>query len=121
MVYQEGPMQIWINAFIPRVVEGDTVELPPGDGTGLTAVVLPAIARLNPLNAGKPLHTGYLTDQRSFDADSSACCHMQSLARFARSAAGWQFGNGFVGEHRTSGVTEVHMGTGEQLEFARLT
>ena len=102
-------MQIWINAFILRVLDGHTVGLPSGDGTGLTAVPLPAIARLNPLNAGKPLETGYLTDQRSFDADPSASCRMQSLPRFELSPAGWQLSNGFVGEHRTSGTTEVQI------------
>jgi hypothetical protein len=47
-------MKIWVNAFIPREISGYTVELPPRDGTGKTAFPLPLIARLNPLNDGRP-------------------------------------------------------------------
>lgn len=111
-------MKVWINAFIPLEVPGYTVELPPQDGTGKTAIPLPAIARLNPLNDGKPLSAGYLTDQRFFDSDIDSSCRMQSVADLALSPGGWQLTNGFIGEHRTSGTTEVDVNTGEQLDFA---
>jgi hypothetical protein len=40
-------MKIWINAFIPFEVADYTVRLPDGEFTGLTAIPLPAVARLN--------------------------------------------------------------------------
>ena len=112
-------MRICINAVLPRDVTGDTAELPPDDGSGQTAVPLPAIARLNPLNALKPLSAGYLTDQRSFSSDILSSCRMQSIAELDRNVVGWQLSNGFNGEHRTSGTTKVGCGTGENLDLAR--
>jgi hypothetical protein len=111
-------LKIWVNAFIPGSVDGYTVDISQGQFTGSTAVPLPPIARLNPLNILKPLSAGYLTDQRSFDSDPSASVRMQSLAEFGRGLVGWQLNNGFVGEHRTSGTTEVDIDTGEFLDFA---
>jgi hypothetical protein len=112
-------MKIWINAFIPFEVANYTVSLPDGEFTGKSAIPLPPIARLNPLNAGKPLGAGYLTDQRGFDSDISASCRMQSIADLSRSLVGWQLNNGFNGEHRTSGTTEVDIDTGARLDFGR--
>jgi hypothetical protein len=111
-------MKIWINAFIPKVVPNYTVPLPPGDANAKTAVPLPAIARLNPLNDGKGFDTGYLTDQRDFSSDIDASHRMQSLAVLERSSVGWELSNAPIGEHTTSGTTEVDMDTGEKLDFA---
>ncbi|MER8692083.1 hypothetical protein NKI77_07890 [Mesorhizobium opportunistum] len=109
-------MKIWVNAFIPFDVANYTVPLPDGEFTGMTAIPLPPLARLNPLNDGKPLGAGYLTDQRDFDSDISASCRMQSIADLSRLPAGWQLNNGFNGEHRTSGTTEVDIDTGGRLD-----
>jgi hypothetical protein len=111
-------MKIWISAFIPKVVPDYTVALPPGDTNARTAVPLPAIARLNPLNDGKGLDTGYLTDQRDFDSDITASHRMQSLAILERSSAGWELSNAPIGEHSTSGTTEVNIATGETVDSA---
>lgn len=110
-------MKIWINAFIPFDVPGYTISLPDGsEFAGLTAIPLPAVARLNPINFGKSLDAGYLTDQRFFDPDITAGCRMQSIADLSRGLLGWQLNNGHIGEHRTSGTTEVDTATGERLD-----
>ncbi|MBW9051116.1 hypothetical protein [Rhizobium mesosinicum] len=44
---------------------------------------------------------------------------MQSIADLVRSPAGWQLRDSFIGEHRTSGTTEVDIDTGERLDFGR--
>jgi hypothetical protein len=110
-------MRLWVNAFIPRVISGYTNEINQGTNTGKTAVPLPLIARLNPLNVLKPLSAGYLTDQRSFDPNPDANVRMQSLADLSLTAGGWALSG--VGAHRTSGTTEVDMSTGETLGFGR--
>jgi hypothetical protein len=109
-------LKIWVNAFIPRDVDNYTLEMSQGQFTGQTAIPLPPIARLNPLNFFKPLSAGYLTDQRTFDSDLSAPVRMQSLAELSRGLIGWTLDNGF-GVHRTSGTTEVDTEIGEFLDF----
>lgn len=110
-------MRIWVNAFIPHTVPGYTQTINQGQNTGKTAVPLPLIARLNPLNTFKPLDTGYLTDQRSFDYDVNASVRTQNLAELSLGSQGWSLSG--VGKHRTSGTTEVNMKTGETLGFGR--
>lgn len=105
-------MKIWINAFIPQIVAGYTVALAQGQNAGKTAVPLPLIARLNPVNALKPLTAGYLTDQRGFGPNIDASCRMQSLAILSIGPTGWRFDQT---NHRTSGTTEVDMATGATL------
>jgi hypothetical protein len=111
-------MKIWVNAFIPANVDGYTLGITQGPFSGQTAIPLPPIARLNPLNLAKPLSAGYLTDQRAFSSDPSASVRMQSLADFSKTPVGWQLNNGFVGAHRTSGTTEIDTDIGEFLDFA---
>ncbi|CAH0272556.1 hypothetical protein SRABI26_03706 [Arthrobacter sp. Bi26] len=106
-------MRIWINAFIPHTVPGYTVTIAQGANVNMTAVPLPLIARLNPLNTFKPLSAGYLTDQRSFDSNPAASVRMQCLATLSLGPAGWNLDH--QGEHRTSGTTEVDILTGETL------
>ena len=64
-------VKFWLRAFIPRNVPGYTKTITKGPYAGQTAVPLPGIARLNPLNMTKAWAAGYLTDQRSFQADFS--------------------------------------------------
>ena len=111
-------MKIWVNAFIPRDVAGYTVQVTQGTNVGKTAVPLPLIARLNPINLLKPLSAGYLTDQRSFDANPDVSVRMQSMAECSLGPAGWSL-NSAIGSHRTSGTTEVDIQTGANLDFAR--
>jgi hypothetical protein len=108
-------MRIWINAFIPHTVPGYTELITQGTNAGKTAVPLPLIARMNPLNLLKPVYAGYLTDQRSFDPNPSASVRMQSLATLSLGPTGWVLDH--QGEHRTSGTTEVDTSTGETLDF----
>jgi hypothetical protein len=49
---------MWINAFIPRVVAGYTENIVGGRHAGKTAIPLPKMARLNPLNTFKALGVG---------------------------------------------------------------
>jgi hypothetical protein len=109
-------LKIWINAFIPRIVPDYTIELTQGQHTGKTVVPLPLIAYANPINWDKGPFASYLTDQRSFDADPSASVRMQSLAALTSGLTGWSIDG--VGQHRSSGTTEVDRQTGEQLGFA---
>jgi hypothetical protein len=106
-------VRLWINAFIPRNVGAYTREITSGANAGRTAVPLPLIARLNPANTFKPWTAGYLTDQRSFDADPAASVRMQSLAAIDLGPKGWRLDH--QGTHRTSGTIEVDMMTGETL------
>jgi hypothetical protein len=76
------PLRFWINAFIPKTVAGYTRVIPAGTHVGQTAIPLPVLADLNPVNLWKDLwnafDTGYLTDQRSFDAAPGASVRMRS-------------------------------------------
>lgn len=106
-------LKVWINAFIPQTVAGYTKVIPTGTHMGKTAVPLPGLARLNPLNLFKNWDTGYLTDQRSFNDAPGASVRMRSLAeldvslpvRVTRTL------------HESSGTTGVDMATGRQLGF----
>ena len=105
---------VWINAFIPIVVPGYTRMIKAGLFAGKTAIPLPTIARLNPLNLIKPVNAGYLTDQRTFSALPSASCRMQSLANI-NLAPSPALANQ---THTSSGTTEVDLVTGAKLGFA---
>ncbi len=106
---------VWINAFIPRDVPGYTVAITRGENAGKAAVPLPTAARF-PIpfrnNLVKPLHTGYLTDQRSFSADPNASVRMQSFITISLLAGQ------VSGIHQTSGTTEVNMESGETRDSA---
>jgi hypothetical protein len=110
------PLQIWINAFIPKTVAGYTKEIPTGPHAGKTAIPLPAIADLNPVNLWKDLwnkfDTGYLTDQRGFSGSPSASVKMQSWVEVNLSSLQVTGMN-----HRSSGTTEVNLKTGVVLGF----
>lgn len=73
-------MELWINAFIPGTVGTYTQVVKAGVHKGKTAVPLPGIARINPLNWGHPWNDGFLTDQRGFSAVQTASMRMQSSA-----------------------------------------
>jgi hypothetical protein len=103
----------WLNAFIPRDVPGYTRSITRGRHAGKTAVPLPGIARLNPLN-WKDWDAGYLTDQRGFSGNAMDSCRMQSLIEFDLSGTVPTIRRQL---HRTSGTTEVDMDTGAQLGF----
>ncbi|MEM6757841.1 MAG: hypothetical protein AAF601_00030 [Pseudomonadota bacterium] len=102
----------WINAFIPKTVAGYTQVLPGGaQHSGKTAVPLPGVANLNPLNWAMA-SVGFLTDQRGFSNLISASVRMQCSASIDP-ATGKMLQN-----HRSSGTTEVDMKTGAQRAFA---
>jgi hypothetical protein len=71
---------VWIDAFIPKDVPGYTQLITKGTNAGKTAVPLPTLARLNPLNTFKDWSAGYLTDQRTFSTDPTSSVRMRSLA-----------------------------------------
>lgn len=104
-------LKIWINSFIPRDVPGYTKEISRGLHKGETAVPLPALARLNPLNLFKDRDTGYLTDQRGFSTSVSASRRMQSLIEIMLTSTPLVVNT----SHTTSGTTAVDMDTGAQL------
>jgi len=106
-------LTVWINAFIPLTVPGYTVLIPAGQHRGKTAVPLPGVARMNPLNLLKPPDTGYLTDQRTFSPMQNASCRMQSLADLSLAPTPTLSRQA----HTTSGTTEVNVVTGAQLNF----
>jgi hypothetical protein len=108
-------LTLWLNAFIPGAVAGYTQVLRTGPHAGKSAVPLPHVARLNPLNLVKNLDAGYLTDQRDFDADKAAAVRMRSLIRL-NLAQGLQV---IDTEHVSSGTTEVDMSNGRQLGYAK--
>jgi hypothetical protein len=108
-------LTLWLNAFIPGTVAGYTQVLRAGPHAGKTAVPLPRIARLNPLNLIKNLDAGYLTDQRGFDTDKGAAVRMRSLIRLDL-AQGLKV---IDAEHVSSGTTEVDMDSGRQLGFGK--
>ena len=107
-------LRVWINAFIPRDVPGYTKLISRGTHASKTAVPLPGLARLNPLNLFKNLDAGYLTDQRSFSRDLSASSRMQSMVEF-KLAPKVEI---VASRHSSSGTTEVDMDTGLQLGHA---
>jgi hypothetical protein len=106
-------VNVWINAFIPGTVPGYTRTVAAGTHAGKTAVPLPGLARLNPLNTFKAWNAGYLTDQRTFSSAPAASCRMQSSAviSLAPAALARQ-------AHISSGTTEVDIVTGAVSGFA---
>jgi len=109
-------LRIWINAFIPKTVTGYTRVIARGTHSGKTAIPLPAIANLNPVNLWKDItnvfDTGYLTDQRDFDTAPGASVRMRSWVEmdpstFSVTSSG----------HESSGTTEVDLKNGTQLGF----
>lgn len=108
-------LTVWINAFIPRTVAGYTKTIARGAHSGKTAVPLPGLARLNPLNTFKNWDAGYLTDQRDFDSNITASVRMRSIATITISPPDARLSST---RHESSGTTEVDMDTGDQLGFA---
>lgn len=108
-------LTVWINAFIPRTVAGYTKTIARGRHSGKTAVPLPGVARLNPLNTFKNWDSGFLTDQRGFDSNITASVRMRSLATLTISPPEASLS---TTRHESSGTTEVDMDTGDQLGFA---
>jgi hypothetical protein len=120
-------LKFWINAFIPREVPGYTKLISKGPTAGKTAISLPGMARLNPLNTINPFNflgdnkvfkgpdIGYLTDQRDFDKSFDASSRMQSWIEITVAPHPGIVNSG----HRSSGTTEVYIDTGEQRGFDR--
>jgi hypothetical protein len=108
-------LTIWINAFIPRTVAGYTKTISRGTHSGKTAVPLPGVARLNPLNAFKNWDSGFLTDQRGFDSNIKASVRMRSIATLTIAPPKVTLSST---RHESSGTTEVDMDTGNPLDFA---
>ncbi len=118
-------LKFWMNAFIPRDVAGYTQSITTGANAGKTAIPLPGVARLNPLNTVNPLNVfndnrvykgtnvGYLTDQRGFDSSFNASCRMQSWIEISLFPGPTIVRSG----HRSSGTTEVYIDTGETRDF----
>lgn len=106
-------LKLWINAFIPKDVAGYTRTIRCGAHAGKTAVPLPLVARLNPINLFKNVNAGYLTDQRGFDPGEGASSRMHSMLQL-NLATGIQI---LRQEHISSGTTEVDIETGKQLGF----
>jgi len=110
------PLRIWINAFIPETVKGYTRVIPKGANVGKTAIPLPALANLNPVNLWKDVwnwgDTGYLTDQRTFNDSPDASVRMRSWVELSLSPLEvTRMG------HLSSGTTEVDMKNGNLLGF----
>ena len=113
MVALRGILTIWINAFIPRDVPEYTISIVRGANSGKTAIPLPTIARLNPLNTFKDWNAGYLTDQRSFSPLPSASVRIQSLAEILLPDASM-----VRTSHKSSGTTQVNTESGDTTGFA---
>ena len=108
-----GILRIWINAFIPGDVPGYTINIVRGTNSGKTAIPLPALARLNPLNTLKDWNAGYLTDQRTFSTLPSASVRVQSLAEILLPDA-----TVVRASHTSSGTTQVNTESGDTTGFA---
>ena len=107
-------LSMWINAFIPKDVPNYTQKITQGKHIGKTAVPLPNVSRLNPVNWTIPSGAGYLTDQRSFDSSITASHRMQSLLQVELGPKA-KINNK---AHTSSGTTEVVIATGKQTGFA---
>jgi hypothetical protein len=83
-----------------------------GTNVGKTAIPLPTIARLNPLNTFKDWSAGYLTDQRTFSLLPSASVRMQSLAEILLPGA-----SVIRTSHKSSGTTQVNIESGDTTGF----
>jgi len=110
------PLRFWINAFIPKTVTGYTRVIPAGTYVVKTAIPLPVLADLNPVNLWKDLwnwwDTGYLTDQRSFATAPDASVRMRSWVEIDPSTLSVTDKG-----HFSSGTTEVDLKTGVFLGF----
>ncbi|MES3085098.1 hypothetical protein [Sphingomonas faeni] len=111
MAIGSGVLEVWINAFIPRVVGTYTKAIMIGDHAGKTAVPLPNLARAWPGNWGHDWDSGFLTDQRDFSSNRSASVRMQSSADITVSPFGMLFKKAPA---RTSGTIGVNVKTGEE-------
>jgi hypothetical protein len=107
MAIVNGRLAVWVNVFIPRDVPGYTEAITKGENAGKTAVRLPKAARVALVNLHKPLGTGYLTDQRSFNSSINASSRMQSIAWFDLSPARLH-----QVDHSTSGTIEANIDSG---------
>jgi hypothetical protein len=106
-------LSLWLNAFIPRTVIGYTRVIPTGIHRVKTAVPLPALALLNPLNWKVHTDNGFLTDQRAFDPSPTASVRMRSRAVVELSPLS------LVSQaHESSGTTQVDMVSGVVRGFA---
>ncbi|OYU41381.1 MAG: hypothetical protein CFE33_04855 [Pseudorhodobacter sp. PARRP1] len=106
-------LSFWLNAFIPGSVPGYTLPITTGPHAGKTAIPMPGLARV--LNTFKPLNTGYLTDQRSFDPAFTASVRMRSFAILDVTPSGATL---VRSGHETSGTTQVTITTGVQTGYA---
>jgi hypothetical protein len=106
---------VWINAFIPKDVPGYTQVITKGANIWKTAVPLPTLARLNPLNLFKDWSAGYLTDQRTFNTDPASSVRMQSLAVVQLSPAATVT----TVSHTSTGTTQVNMDSGDSTGFRK--
>jgi hypothetical protein len=119
-------LSLWINAFIPKNVEGNcivnalmmtpkadyTILIKRGQNQGRTAIPLPALAYLPNLPAAilNKGNVGFLTDQRGFSNDITASVRMQSAAHLDIYPM-----RVVLKETNTSGTREVNTDTGETL------
>jgi hypothetical protein len=106
---------VWINAFIPKDVPGYTQLITKGANIWKTAVPLPTLARLNPLNTFKDWSVGYLTDQRTFSTDPTLSVRMQSLAVIQLSPAATVI----TTSHTSTGTTQINMDSGDSTGFRK--
>jgi hypothetical protein len=109
-------LRFWINAFIPKTVTGYTRVITAGTHAGKSAIPLPTLADLNPVNLWKDVWSafdiGYLTDQRGFSTAPSASVRMRSWVDIDPATLA-VIDKG----HESSGTTEVDLSTGAQLGF----
>ena len=110
MVMPSGTLEIWLNAFIPYDVPNYTRLITQGAMKGQSAVPLPGVARLNPLNWGHDWDSGFLTDQRGFSNSKSASVRMQSAVSIAVSPKEMV---ATFPPMRTSGTVGVKLDTGD--------
>ena len=110
-----GTVTVWIDAFIPKDVPGYTQLITKGANIWKTAVPLPTLARLNPLNTFKDWSVGYLTDQRTFNSDPPSSVRMQSLAVVQLSPAATVT----TTSHTSTGTTQVNMDSGDSTGFRK--
>lgn len=107
-------LKLWICAFIPGDVPGYTRTIPTGPHVGKTAIPMPALARLHPLNLTKDWDAGYLTDQRGFEAASDRSVRLRTVSEIELTPilAGY-LGLLVHAAHETSGTVELNMASGQ--------
>lgn len=106
-------VSFWINAFIPGTVPNYTQVIEMGEHAGKSAIPLPGAARL--ANWFKKEGSGFLTDQRGFDAAPGASTRMRSIAEIEIKG---ETATLISAKHETSGTYEVDISDGSQLGFA---